>query len=254
MLLLVGLGLSDNDIPIGALEVCRLCDLYVDRFTSMIPEKTLSRINEFAGKRITELTRQDMEEDSRNIVKMAAAKDIAILVGGDPLMATTHKLLLIEAKKQGVKTGIIHANSIITAAMGESGLDFYRFGSICTIPKWSAHYKPVAFYKKIEANLTNGNHSILLLDYDSKKMETLGIGEAIDVLENADAQYKKGIITNMTKIIILHNMQLEGSKVIATTIEEAKKIESRGINIIIMPAELTDIEKETVEAIIGRKW
>ncbi len=52
--------------------------------------------------------------------------------------------------------------------MGESGLDFYRFGQICTIPRWSEHYKPVSFYETIETNLTNGHHSILLLDYDPK--------------------------------------------------------------------------------------
>ncbi len=36
-----------------------------------------------------------MEEDSQaTLSQMAAAKDIAILVAGDPLMATTHKMLL----------------------------------------------------------------------------------------------------------------------------------------------------------------
>ena len=254
MLFLVGLGLSENDIPVGALDACKQCELYIDRFTTLIPERTLNRIGEITGKQITELTRQDMEEDADKIVKRALTRDIAILVGGDPLMATTHKLLFVEAAKHGVKTAVLHANSIITTAIGESGLDFYRFGGACTIPKWSAHYKPVSFYKKIEANLTNNMHSMLLLDYDAKKMETLGIPEAIEILENADAQYKKGIITNMTKIIILHNMQLDGKKVITTTIEDAKRIKENGVNIIILPAELTEIERETIEAMTGKRW
>ena len=62
---------------------------------------------------------------------------MAILVGGDPLMATTHKIFIHRGERQKVETEIVHANSIITTAIGESGLDFYGFGAPCTIPKWS---------------------------------------------------------------------------------------------------------------------
>jgi diphthine synthase len=254
MLFLVGLGLSEKEIPIGTMEACRNCELYIDKFTSMVEERTTDYITEQTGKRITELTRQDMEEDAKDIVQRAKTKDIAILVGGDPLMATTHKILYIEAERQNVKTQIVHANSIITTAIGESGLDFYRFGAPCTIPKWSHHYSPVSFYEKIEANLVNKNHTILLLDYDSKSKTTIAITDAINALEKADAHYKKGIINNKTKIILLHNMSLEDGKVISTTIENAKTLDYSGVNIIILPAELTDIEKEAVFAITGKKW
>lgn len=254
MLFLVGLGLSEREIPIGTIEVCKNCELYVDKFTSMVSDKTLDYITELTGKRITELTRQDMEENAGDIVQRAATKDIAILVGGDPLMATTHKIIYIEAKKRNVNTEIVHANSIITTAIGESGLDFYRFGAICTIPRWTEHYSPVSFYEKIERNLTNKEHSILLLDYDAKKQTTLEIKEAIETLEKADSTYKKGIINSKTKIILLHNMSLEDSKVLSTTTERAKKLEVSGVNIIILPAELTDIEKEAVEARTKTKW
>jgi len=254
MLFLVGLGLSEKEIPIGTMEVCRNCELYVDRFTSLIEDRTTDYITEATGKRITELTRQDMEENARDIVQRASTKDVAILVGGDPLMATTHKILYIEAKRQNVKTYIVHANSIITTAIGESGLDFYRFGAPCTIPKWSPHYSPLSFYEKIAANMTNGNHTILLLDYDAKNMVTLDIKDAIDALEKADAFYKKGIINSKTKIIVLHNMSLETGKVVATTIEKAKAENYGGVNIIILPAKLTEIEKEAVEAKTESKW
>jgi diphthine synthase len=254
MLFLVGLGLSEKEIPIGTMEVCRNCELYIDKFTSMVEERTTDYITEQTGKRITELTRQDMEENARDIVQRALTKDIAILVGGDPLMATTHKILYIEAERQHIKTQIVHANSIITTVIGESGLDFYRFGAPCTIPKWSQHYSPISFYEKIEANLLNKNHTILLLDYDAKSRTTLGIKDAISALEKADAHYKKGIINNKTKIILLHNMSLEDSKVVITTIENAKTLDYNGVNIIILPAELTDIEKEAILAITGKKW
>lgn len=254
MLFIVGLGLSEKEIPIGTIEVCKNCELYIDRFTSRVDDKVSDHITELTGKRLTELTRQDMEEDAKEIVSRAATKDVAILVGGDPLMATTHKILYIEAERQKVKTEIVHANSIITTAIGESGLDFYRFGAPCTIPKWTTHYSPISFYEKIEANMLNKNHTILLLDYDAKNRVTLDIKDAIAALEKADAHYKKGIINSKTKIIILHNMSLEDCKTILTTIEKAKTLELGGVNIIILPAILTDIEKEAVEALTQMKW
>lgn len=248
MLFLVGLGLSEKDITAGALDVCRNCELYVDTFTSLVPEGVTDSIMGITGRRITVLSRQDMEENAADLVRMASGKDIAILVGGDPLIATTHKILYIEAKKQGVKTIAIHANSIITTAIGESGLDFYRFGSTCTVPRWSEHYSPMSFYEKIESNLKNNEHTILLLDYDAEKKSTISIKDVVSILEKAEAHYKKGVINPATRIIILHNMLREDAKVIMTTIKEAEEINHGGVNVLVLPAELKDIEKEAVHA------
>jgi len=254
MLFLVGLGLSSKDITLGAMEACRSSELFIDRFTSNIDESITSYIEEITGKRIVELSRSDMEESASEIVKRAAIKNVAVLVGGDPLIATTHKILYIKAKEQGVETEVVHANSIIITAIGESGLDFYRFGSACTVPKWSEHYSPVSFYEKIESNMKANEHTMLLLDYDPITRTTLSIREAIDALEKADSHYKKGIITGSTKIIILHNMSRKNSITIATTIDNAKTMEMNGINILIIPSTLAAVEKEAVEARTGTKW
>lgn len=253
MLFLVGLGLSKKDIPSGAIEVCKNCDLYIDRFTSVISQESIDYIMQITGKEIKEISRKDMEENSIEIIKKSATKDIAILVGGDPLIATTHKILYIAAKKHKIKTQVIHANSIMTTAIGESGLDFYRFGATCTIPKWSEHYSPISFYEKMATNFTNKQHTMMLLDYDSKHRETLGISEAVKELQKAEEHYKKGIISSKTKIILLHNLLMDDSKVMLTTLEGASKIKD-GVNVIILPAEPADIEKEAVEARTGTKW
>ncbi|MDE1870670.1 MAG: diphthine synthase [Candidatus Micrarchaeota archaeon] len=248
MLFLVGLGLSEKDITAGAIDVCRNCELYIDTFTSAVGESTKDYITSATGKRITELSREDMEDSAAELVSMASVKDIAILVGGDPLIATTHKILYIEAKKHNVKTVAVHANSIMTTAIGESGLDFYRFGSTCTIPRWSEHYSPVSFYEKIATNLNNGEHTMLLLDYDSKSKSTISIREAVSIIEKSEAHYKKGVINPATRIIILHNMLQDDAKVVLTSIKEAESLDYGGVNVIIIPAELKDIEKEALSA------
>ncbi len=254
MLFLVGLGLSEKDMPIGSMDILMDCELYMDRFTSRISQDYVSYISERTGRRITELTRQDMEENSSEIVGRASSRDIAILVGGDPLIATTHKILYIEARRLGVPARALHASSAISAAMGESGLDFYRFGSICTIPRWSGKYKPVSFYEKIAANLERREHSMLLLDYDNGGEATIPIKDAISALEAAEAHYKKGAVTPRTKLIILHEIAQKGSLVDAVSASEAKHKDYGGMNMMVVPAELTAIEAEAVEAITGKKW
>ena len=39
MLFIVGLGLSEKEIPIGTIEVCKNCELYIDRFTTRVEDE-----------------------------------------------------------------------------------------------------------------------------------------------------------------------------------------------------------------------
>ncbi len=248
MLFLIGLGLSRDEISIGAIEAAKECELYADRYTSMISEETLDYIQEVARRKIVFLERHEMEEDAKALIERARRTNIAILTGGDPLIATTHKILFIQAKKLGVPTKVIHSNSAITTAISESGLDFYRFGKICTIPRWTQSYKPVSFYETIGTNLAIKAHSVLLLDYDSKEASTIPIREAITILEGAEKSYKRGIIKNDTSIMILNNLSQKNQRRIYTTIAQAKEMPLKGLNIIIIPSELSDIEKEIIDS------
>ncbi len=253
MLFLIGLGLSKDDITISALDACRYChELYLDRHTSRTDSTVTDYISSSTGKRIAELTRQDMEEGAKELVALASVKEIAILCSGDPLMATTHKILLIEAARQNVKTKVIHSNSIITTAMGESGLDFYRFGKVCTVPRWGQNYKPVSFYETIHGNLTNDAHTIILLDYDSKAESTIGVNEAIATLEEAEQSYKKGIIRDDAYIMVLHNISARDSSLIYTRIKDIKGMDVKGMNVLIIHSGLSDIEKETIDALVRK--
>lgn len=246
MLFLVGIGLSGKDISLRAIEVCKACDLFVDRYTSSIDDKRIEMIENLMGRRVEELSRRDMEDDAKVLVSRASTADMAVLVGGDPLMATTHKILFMEAKRQGVGIGVVHSASILSAAIGESGLDFYRFGQVSTVPKWSEHYSPVSFYEVVRRNKLNGLHSLLLLDYKQELGGSLSVKEAIDTLEEAEREYKSGIIRDDTKIVVLSNVSSEKAERVFTSIARAKELGMDGVSVIIIPAELTDIEKEAV--------
>ncbi len=250
MLLLVGTGISYDDISIGAIEACRGCELYAERYTSAINDEKLQELARIIGGKPKILQRGDLEENAKRIVNDAKSKNVAVLVGGDPLMATTHKILLIEAHAQGVETKVFHASSIFTAAIGESGLDFYRFGQTCTIPRWSRSYKPVSFYETISRNVKGNLHSLVLLDYDAEKMETLPLNEAAAALNAAEDHYKERIINEKTKVFIVRNVSTPSQAVITTNMEGIASAPSGGMATLILPAKLSKVEEETVESIV----
>ena len=246
MLFLVGIGLGCKDLSLGAIEACKRSELYVDRYTSVVSGEQMAQILQLSGKQAKVLGRKDMEEDLKVLVTRAKSMDVAILIGGDPLMATTHKIILIEAKRQGVHSEIVHSSSILSAAIGESGLDFYRFGCIATIPKWSEHYKPVSFYESVRKNLSNNLHSLLMLDYKQELGASLTPKEAIGMLKKAEESYKLGIICDSTIIMILNNVSSSKQNSIFTTISKAENLELEGPSVIIIPAAITEIEMECV--------
>jgi len=245
---MIGTGLSDTDISLGAMEICRGCEVFAETYTSMFSEKKLDYLSRAIGKRIPQLERSDLEENVSKFLSRAKQKDIALLVGGDPLIATTHKILFIEALKLGVKVKIWHSSSIISAAMGESGLDFYRFGKTCTIPKFSVHYKPLSFYDALYTNHINNLHSLMLLDYDPGGLSTLSTNEAIENIEKAEAHYRRGVVNPDSHIIILRNLSLESEQRLFVKINEAKELNLKGAITLILPAKLTKVEQETIDA------
>ena len=249
MLYLVGIGLNKKDFPIGAIDICEKCDVYIDRYTTFVDEERMSYIAGLLEKRPIELGRAQMEEELPILLGEAKNSDVALLIGGDPLVATTHKIIFIEAKKAGVKVEVRHASSILSAIIGESGLDFYRFGAICTISQWTKNYTPVSFYETIRKNQSNNLHSIVLLDYDPVRNSSLETREAIRILEEAEKQYKGNIVTDLTAIFVMHKVALDDQQKIITTIGEAKRLSfPNGPTAIIIPATLSDIEKETIQS------
>lgn len=252
MLFLVGAGLSEGGLSEDALELLKkdTVHIYAEQYTGWFGER-IPALEKTIGKKITILERAGLEDNLEALIKEAAGKDIAVLVAGDPLVATTHKIACIEAKKANVPVKIIHAGSIVGAAMGESGLDFYRFGQICTIAAWSEHYKPVSFYETIEKNFNNNLHSILLLDYDPKA-GSIQPAYVADLLTQAEKKYARGLIKPAMKVIVLHNIALKGEQKLLLRLEAVKTLRfDTGPTVMILPAKMSEVETESTAAMLG---
>ncbi|MDH7564489.1 MAG: diphthine synthase, partial [Candidatus Bathyarchaeota archaeon] len=138
----VGLGLHDEaGMSLRGLEEARTADkVFIELYTSLMPDLSIKRLEAACGKPIIEATRKELEDENGRVVLDAAKTGkTVILVPGDPLIATTHVALRIDAAKQGIKTRIVHGASIVSAAIGLSGLHNYKFGKSVTIPFPETH-------------------------------------------------------------------------------------------------------------------
>ena len=159
MLYLIGLGLNERGISkegLLALEKCH--KIYLEGYTVDFPYKTEEL--KF-GKKIEILERKDVE--SNRLIKEAKSRKIALLVYGSPLFATTHMSLILDARKQKVKTRVIHSASIFDA-VAETGLQLYKFGKIASMPAWRSNYEPDSFIDIVKENKSINAHSLILID------------------------------------------------------------------------------------------
>jgi diphthine synthase len=177
MLIFIGMGLWDEkDITCKGLEIAREADeIYIEFYTSKLMGTSLDRIEEFIGRKIKVLERSDLEENSRWIIERAKDKTVVILTPGDPMIATTHSALRLEAEKRGIKTKIVNAGSIINAVCGLTGLHNYKFGKSATV-SWMKSKTPLDV---IMQNQSINAHTLLFLDLHPKPMT---IRDAVDIL------------------------------------------------------------------------
>ncbi|XP_013135667.1 PREDICTED: diphthine methyl ester synthase [Papilio polytes] len=169
MFYLIGLGLGDaKDITVRGLEIIKKCDkVLLEGYTSIL---TVGKeaLEEYYGRPLILADRELCESNIDETLKEAKLKDIALLVVGDPLGATTHTDMLLRAKQFGVESQIIH-NASIMNAVSCCGLQLYSFGETISIPFWTDSWKPDSFFEKILENYSRNLHTLCLLDIKVKE-------------------------------------------------------------------------------------
>ena len=241
-LYLIGLGLYDEkDISIKGLEIAKNCDLiYMEEYTSKLGAEK-SKIEELIGKDIKLISREDVEQ-SDILLKDAKEKSIAFLVGGDPLTATTHTEFLVEAKKKGIETRVIHSSSIYTSIC-ESGLFIYKFGKSCSIPFPTNSFKPISFYETVQTNQKNNLHTLVFLDLKPEENKFMTVNEAIKILIDA------GMDENQL-VVGLARIGSENQTIKAGKAKELIDFDfGKPQHILIVPGELHFMEEEALRQV-----
>jgi diphthine synthase len=237
MLYLIGLGLHDEkDISLRAVEVAKKCACYCELYTNKW-YGSLDNLSKIIGKKVQLLERYDVEDDLQLLLNTAKQSDVALFVPGDPLAATTHIDIVLQARKLSIEVMVIH-NASIFSSIGESGLQLYKFGKTATIP----------FTKQLEAvrdaiklNKQAELHTLLLLDLDAAKDRYMEVSEALELL------LASKLVSDNDKIVIMSKL---GSTEPKISYGEAFKLSKKPFSIpsvIILPGKLHFLERDFLE-------
>jgi len=202
MLYIIGIGLNDEkDITVKGLEAVKKCKkVYLETYTSVL-QCSVKELEKFYGKKIIEADRNMVEkEPHKTILKDAKKQDVAFLVIGDPLSATTHLDIMLRAQDMKIKVEIINNASVLTA-VGVVGLELYKYGKTTSIPFPEKNYKPETFYEVIWNNEREGMHTLLLLDLRPKEKKFMTVNQAIKILLDINKKQKDGVFTEDTLCI-----------------------------------------------------
>jgi len=204
MLYFIGLGLYDEkDISIKGFEALKKADaIYAEFYTAKLFGGNISSLEEMLGRDITILSREEVEE--MNIpLNEAKNKDVAFLSAGDPLVATTHSEMMIQAEKMGLETMVIHSSSILSAAPGIAGLQAYKFGKVTTIPFPEKNYFPHSPYLTIKSNLESDMHTLVLLDIQTHLDRYMTANQGLKYLLQVEKESEDNIISKDTLAVVI---------------------------------------------------
>lgn len=236
MLYLIGLGLNVDGISQYGLETLKRCKrVYLENYTVDFPYST-GELGEKLGKKFTLADREKVE--SLELVDEAKRMDVALLVYGSPLTATTHISLIQECKRLKVRHKIIY-NASILDAVAETGLQLYKFGKVASMPAWKKSFEPTSFMKIVQENLSMKAHSLILCDIG------LDFVDAMKQLEKSAKEHK----ISLKKIVVCQALGTKKRRVVYGEFSEVKDMRISNPYCIIVPSKLHFLEKEMLEEI-----
>jgi len=250
----VGLGLHDElGISLRGLEEVKTADkVFIELYTSFMPNFSIKRFEELSGKRVQKISRRELEEENGKIVIEAAKRGKAVLlVPGDPLVATTHVALRVYAERLGVKTRVVHGASIISAVMGLCGLHNYKFGKSVTIPFQNENPSETP-YEVIAKNKESGLHTLCLLDIKAEDKRYMRIREGLEVLLKIEEKRKRNVATMETLAVGVARAGSSNPTVKADFIKELLNYDfGEPPYSIVFPAALHFMEAEALITLAG---
>ncbi|MDC1103385.1 diphthine synthase [Nitrosopumilus sp.] len=247
MLSFVGLGISGfESIPIEGLEAISKADIvYLEQFTSPIGKSDVDKIqNAIKGEFIQ--AKRWLVEDGKEILEKSKEKNVVLLAYGDPYIATTHIELRTRAIELKIETRSIHASSSLTSMIGECGLHFYKVGKIATI---MSEMKSLTYpYYIIYKNIIEGNHTVLLLEYNQNKDFFLDPKDALkELLETEEGQGRK-VLTESSYAIVASRIGFKDQTIVSGKLSSLAQTDfGKPPHTVIIPGRLHFTESDALK-------
>ena len=215
-LMLIGMGPGRlSGMSLEALMAAKTADVRrYEAYTALWPQAELDALEAEVGA-IEKVMRPEVELPEA-LFELARTSLVALLVVGDPLQATTHVDLQLQAAEAGLECLVFHGVSITTLVTGAIGLSNYKFGRQTTLTYPYGGWVATSPLEVIAANMHQNLHTLALLDLDPTGE---GIGHQLpmkphDAVVSLRLMWKKlaETIEEMPQETALQSMRVEACK------------------------------------------
>jgi diphthine synthase len=263
-LYIIGLGLNDEkDVTVKGLELIKKCGkVYLEGYTSIL-HCSKEDLEQLYDREVVMADRAMVEKGGDDIVTRAKTEDVAFLVPGDPISATTHLDLFLRAKKKGVEVEIVHNASALTA-VGVVGLQLYKYGRTASIVFPQGDWDVQAHYDVVKKNQKMGLHTLCLLDIKTRepskdelmkatpvsfeKPRFMTVNEGIQSLLAIEKKRGEGVFTDETVCVGCARLGGSDVKIKAGTAKELLDEDfGPALHCLIVPGKLHFMEEEALE-------
>ena len=273
-LLLIGMGPGRiSSMTIEAKNAAKSADFRrYEAYTALWPADELVKLEEDIGD--IEMVMRPEVENPTELLDLAKNHLVALLIVGDPLQATTHVDIQLQALEAGINCIVFHGISITTLVTGAVGLSNYRFGRQTTITYPYGGWVATSPLEVIAVNLFQNQHTLALLDLDPTGA---GIGKQIP-MQPSDAYVsldlmKEKLSSNMSdipeestidsmkklafkefsdkaldsiKVVLCADMGTKDEKITYTTVGNLKNLDGGRLNCLIFPAITSEVEEKAL--------
>ncbi len=253
-LYLIGIGLWDeNDLSCKARAIlARCCKIYAETYTSRLMGANWPALEKRVGTTITLVDRETVEQRPGPILAAAGTSDVAFLVVGDAMAATTHVDLRLRAHRHGVETQLVHGASVLTAVPGELGLQHYKFGRTTTLGYPEGDYLATSPYDMICENLERGLHTLVLLDIRAAEGRFMTADEALAVLARFESRAERGVFTSERLVCVVARAGSPAPLVAADRFDALAAYEfGTPLHSLVVPGRLHFMEEDALKAFAG---
>ncbi len=268
-LILIGMGPGGiSGMTRAAIEAATNADFRrYEAYTALWSNDDLEELEQEIGE-IKRVMRPEVEEPVE-LLQLAKGNVVALLVVGDPLQATTHVDLQLQAIEEGVECSVIHGVSITGLVTGAVGLSNYRFGRQTTLTYPYGGWVATSPLEVIALNKKQGLHTLALLDLDptgegvggQRPMQPSDAKDSIlrmgsKLLENLD-DYSKDTPFDLLKleaysdicenisslmVVLCSDMGTKNQSMSYVSVDDLSNANSGGLHCLIVPAEPSDVE------------
>ena len=273
-LILIGMGPGKfSSMTIEAKQAAKLCDtLRYEAYTALWPQDELDLLEAECGE-ITKVMRPEIETPEL-LLEMAKNSLVGLLVVGDPLQATTHVDLQLQAAEAGIECITFHGISITTIVTGALGLSNYKFGRQTTLTYPYGGWVATSPLEVIAMNMSLGQHTLALLDLDPTGAGTgqqkpmmpadavQSVVSMIDKLKNNfddllnDSPYDVfkieslrtilNIPLNDFRVVLCSDMGTPSQNIVSTNLEALSQINGGSMNCLVFLGNMSDVEEKAL--------